>query len=160
MLRGQQPARAGEDNVLYFAYGSNLDEAQMRERCPSAERGPRAVLRGYALTFGGFSHRWGGAVASIVRAPGASVHGLLYRIDALDIAKLDRFEGHPFAYERVERIVIDEDGRRRRTHLYLQPEEGFEPWEPAPDYYAVLRRAYARLGFDRRRLAAAARVAA
>ena len=63
-------------------------------------------------------------------------------------------------YERVERIVHDEEGRRRRVHLYLQPEEGFEPWEPAPDYYAVLRRAYARLGFDRRRLAAAARVAA
>lgn len=160
MLRGQLPARAGETNVLYFAYGSNLDEAQMRERCPSAERGPRAVLRGYALTFGGFSHRWGGAVASVIRAQGAEVHGLLYAIDAEDIAALDRCEGHPFAYERVERIVVDEESRRRRVHLYLQPEEGFEPWEPAPDYYAVLRRAYARLGFDRRRLAAAARVAA
>ena len=160
MLRGQQPARAGEDNVLYFAYGSNLDEAQMRERCPSAARGPRALLRGYALTFGGFSHRWGGAVASVIRAQGAEVHGLLYSIDAEDIAALDRCEGHPFAYERVERIVVDEDGRRRRTHLYLQPEEGFEQWEPAPNYYAVLRRAYAQLGFDRKRLAAAARVAA
>ena len=160
MLRGHQPARAGENYVLYFAYGSNLDEAQMRERCPSAARGPRALLRGYALTFGGFSHRWGGAVASVIRAQGAEVHGLLYSIDAEDIAALDRCEGHPFAYERVERIVVDEDGRRRRTHLYLQPEEGFEQWEPAPNYYAVLRRAYAQLGFDRKRLAAAARVAA
>lgn len=146
--------------MLYFAYGSNLNEAQMRERCPSAVRGPRALLRNYALTFGGFSHRWGGAVASVIRARGAEVHGLLYAIAAEDIAALDRCEGHPFAYERVERIVYDEDGRRRRVHLYLQPEEGFEPWEPAPDYYAVLRRAYARLGFDRRPLAAAARVAA
>ena len=160
MIRGQRPARAGGTNVLYFAYGSNLDEAQMKQRCPSAIRGPRAVLPGYALTFGGFSHRWGGAVASIVRAHGVQVEGLLYSIDALDLAALDRFEGHPFAYQRVERIVLDEQGRRRRPNLYLMPEDGWEPWEPGPAYFAVLRRAYARLGFDRRSLAAAARVAA
>lgn len=146
--------------MLYFAYGSNLDEAQMLNRCPSAVRGPRAVLRGYALTFGGFSHRWGGAVASIVRAREEEVRGLLYAIDADDVARLDRFEGHPWAYERVQRIVLDEAGRRRRVHLYLQPEDGFAPWTPAPGYVAVLRRAYARLGFDRRLLGAAARVAA
>ncbi len=62
------------------------------------------------------------------------MHGLLYAIDAEDIAALDRCEGRAFAYERVERIVIDEESRRRRVHLYLQPEEGFEPWESAPDY--------------------------
>ncbi|MFI5246539.1 MAG: gamma-glutamylcyclotransferase family protein, partial [Gemmatimonadales bacterium] len=55
--------------VLYFAYGSNLDEAQMRERCPAAERVARATLRGHVLTFGGFSHKWNGAVASVRRAP-------------------------------------------------------------------------------------------
>ena len=146
--------------MLYFAYGSNLDESQMRERCPSAARGPRAVLPGYALTFGGFNHRWGGAVASVLRLRGARVHGLLYTLDAADVAALDRCEGHPFAYERVQRIVLDEDGRRRRVHLYLQPEDGFESWVPPPSYLAVLRRAYARLSFDRRSLAAAARVAA
>jgi hypothetical protein len=146
-------------NGFYFAYGSNLDETQMRERCPTARRGLRAVLPDHALSFGGFSHRWGGAVASVLRAPGARVHGLLYAIGAEDIAALDRFEGHPFAYERVQRIVVDENCRRRRVFLYLQPEDTFEFWQPAPDYYAVLRSAYAKLGFDRKRLAAAAGVA-
>jgi len=64
--------------VLYFAYGSNLDDEQMRSRCASAQPVARAVLPNYALAFGGFSHRWDGAVASVVRARGARVEGLIY----------------------------------------------------------------------------------
>jgi gamma-glutamylcyclotransferase len=142
--------------VLYFAYGSNLDEAQMRERCPAAQRVARATLRGHVLTFGGFSHKWNGAVASVRRARGAEVAGLLYAIDPDTLQLLDRFEGYPFAYERVVRYVVDEHGRRRRAQVYLQPEDGFEPWSPRPEYLAVLVRAYRRLGFSRRSLAAAA----
>jgi gamma-glutamylcyclotransferase len=142
--------------VLYFAYGSNLDEAQMRARCPTARREARATLRGHALTFGGFSHRWNGAVASVRRARGAEVAGLLYTLDAEALRLLDRIEGYPFAYERVVRYVVDEHGRKRRSQVYLQPEEGFESWSPRGEYLAVIARAYRRLGFDRRGLVAAA----
>ena len=142
--------------VLYFAYGSNLDHAQMRARCPTAKREARATLRGYALTFGGFSHRWNGAVASVRRARGSEVAGLLYAIEHDALRLLDRFEGYPFSYERVIRYVVDEDGRRRRAQVYLQPEDGFEPWSPSPEYLAVIARAYRRLGFSRRSLAEAA----
>lgn len=144
--------------VLYFAYGSNLDDEQMRLRCASARAVARAVLPNYALAFGGFSHRWDGAVASVVRARGARVEGLLYRLDDVDLRALDRFEGHPFAYERVVKLVLDEHGQRRRATTYLQPEDGFEPWAPQPGYFRVLWRAYARLGFDVAPLATAAGV--
>ena len=43
--------------VLYFAYGSNLDEGQMLERCPGAKTMGHATLPNHALTFGGFSHK-------------------------------------------------------------------------------------------------------
>lgn len=158
LRRAARPTTTTEANmktVLYFAYGSNLDEAQMRARCPSAERAGRATLRGHALTFGGFSHRWNGAVASVRRKRGAEVEGLLYALDGDALDALDRFEGHPFAYERVIRYVVDEDGRRRRVQVYLQPDEGFVPWQPANEYIALIARAYRRLGFDRQRLAAA-----
>ncbi|MFI5302133.1 MAG: gamma-glutamylcyclotransferase family protein, partial [Polyangiales bacterium] len=69
---------------------------------------------------------------------------------------LDRFEGVPFAYERVVREVVDEHGRRRRAHVYVQPEVGFETWAPALEYLAVIACAYRRLGFDRRPLIEAA----
>ena len=141
---------------VVFSYGSNLDEGQMRSRCPSARAESCAVLLNYALAFGGFSHRWGGAVASVVRAPGARVEGLLYRLDEADLRVLDRFEGHPFSYERVLKVVVDEHGRRRRAQVYLQPEDGFEAWAPPSGYVGVLWRAYARLGFDTGPLALAA----
>ncbi len=118
----------------------------------------RAVLPNYALAFGGFSHRWDGAVASVVRARGARVEGLLYRLDDADLRALDRFEGHPFAYERVIRLVRDESGRRRRVMTYLQPDDGFEAWAPPLGYFNVLWHAYARLGFDFEPLARAAGV--
>ncbi|MDY0002073.1 MAG: gamma-glutamylcyclotransferase family protein [Polyangia bacterium] len=38
--------------VLYFAYGSNLDQAQMRRRCPTAAPIGPATLDGWRLAFG------------------------------------------------------------------------------------------------------------
>jgi gamma-glutamylcyclotransferase len=135
--------------VLYFAYGSNLDEKQMRERCPGARRHARATLPGHALAFGGFSHRWGGAVASVIRKRGHEVEGLLYAIPTPEVALLDRFEGSPYAYQRVTRIVVDERANRRCVQVYMQPEEDFVRWTPAPQYFDVIQRAYLKHGFDR-----------
>ena len=142
--------------TVVFAFGSNLYEPQMCARCPTARRDARATLSGHVLAFGGFSARWGGAVATVRRARGARVEGLLYELDAEALARLDGFEGCPFAYERVVRYVADEHGRRRRAQVYVQPEDGFEPWAPANEYLAVIAIAYRRLGFDRRALARAA----
>ncbi len=141
---------------LYFAYGSNLDEEQMRARCPAAARGPRATLHHHALAFGGFSPRWQGAVASVVREKGRTVAGLLYQLTAGDVDSLDRHEGVPYAYEKVVRFVVDEHGRRRRVFTYVQPANTFEPWTPPAKYFVQIWRAYQRLGFDRAALAAAA----
>lgn len=142
--------------MLYFAYGSNLDDVQMRERCAGASAVARATLPNHALTFGGFSHRWGGAVASVVRAPAQHVQGLLYRLEATDLRSLDRFEGHPYAYLRVVKMVVDEHERRRRVLIYHQPTEGFLPWAPPAGYLRVLQRAYRRLGFNTKALVEAA----
>ena len=66
--------------TLYFAYGSNLDGAQMRRRCPtSAPAGP-ATLDGWRLAFGGHSRTWGGPVATLVKDPDEWVDGLLYAL--------------------------------------------------------------------------------
>ena len=146
------------NSVLYFAYGSNLNLRQMQSRCPGARTVGRAVLPNHALAFGGFSHAWGGAVASVLRSKGSQVQGLLYELDDVDLKSLDRFEGHPFAYERVIRLVQDDSGRRRRATTYIQPEDGFDAWTPAQEYFGVLWCAYSRLGFDFEPLAIAAGV--
>ena len=139
--------------ALYFAYGSNLDPAQMRRRCPTSAAAGPASLPGWRLAFGGHSRMWGGSVATLRKAQGESVAGLLYEISAEDLVVLDRYEGHPFAYVRKLLLVTNETGRRRRANVYVLPvaEEG----PPAPVYLGVMRRAYRRLGFDCRSLALA-----
>lgn len=140
--------------ALYFAYGSNLDAAQMRRRClMSALSGP-ATLDGWRLAFGGHSRTWGGPVATVVRDRGERVDGLLYAVPPDELAILDRCEGHPFCYRRKLLLVTDETGQRRRAHVYVLPIAEEAP--PAPDYFGVLWEAYRRLGFDHEPLAAAA----
>lgn len=137
---------------LYFAYGSNLDEAQMLSRCPSARVVGRAVLHDFGLTFQGASQRWGGAVANVVCAPGLHVPGVLYEITAADLARLDQFEGHPNVYRRSTMVVVDETGTSRNAAVYTKP---FAPARPAaPEYLRVLKRAYKRWAFDPKALTA------
>jgi gamma-glutamylcyclotransferase (GGCT)/AIG2-like uncharacterized protein YtfP len=61
---------------------------------------------------------------------------------------LDRYEGHPFAYERAAKVVLDRRGQRRLAQVYLQPVADFEAGPPHERYMAVLRNAYRQLGFD------------
>jgi gamma-glutamylcyclotransferase len=152
----RRSAAAAPAAIMYFAYGSNLDLAQMRERCPSARKEARAVLHGYAIAFGGWSARWGGAVASIVPVRGSRVEGLLYRIDRADLHRLDQFEGCPFAYERLTKLVTDERERELAAHVYLQTAADFEETKlPSRSYFKKIANAYARLGFSFEPLAAA-----
>lgn len=146
------------NSIVVFAYGSNLDTQQMRARCASARISGRAVLANHVLAFGGYSHRWGGAVASVIPERGGQVQGLMYRIIRAELADLDRHEGTPFAYERITKLVTDERGKRRRVQIYRQSAEQFEPWLPPPAYFGVILRAYLAHGFDVDALAKAAGV--
>jgi gamma-glutamylcyclotransferase len=148
MRRGRARPRDTKTVMLVFAYASNLDAAQMRARCPSAHAAGPARLEGHALAFGGFSARWGGAVASVVRARGRAVEGLLYALTVADLEALDRFEGAPWVYERRTRVVTGEGGARRRAFVYALRPAAAEPGAPAPRYLEVVVRAYERLGFD------------
>lgn len=140
--------------TLYFAYGSNLDPARMRRRCPTAAPTALAMLEGWRLAFGGHSRTWGGPVATLVKDPDEWVDGLLYALTPDELAVLDRCEGHPLCYRRKLLLVTDDSNRRRRAHVYVLPVEEEAP--PAPGYLGVLLRAYRRLGFDHEPLAAAA----
>ncbi len=133
--------------ILYFAYGSNLSEAQMLARCPGARPAGRGALRGYRLAFAGYSELWGGAVATLAPDPKGRVRGVLYELTPADLDALDRWEGHPHYYRRVRATVTD--GRRceQRVHLYVMtPERALG--EPAMHYLVALLRAYVSLGFD------------
>jgi hypothetical protein len=81
--------------ALYAAYGSNMDPAQMRRRCPASPHTGTGWLPGWRLTFGAEEYGWEGALATVVPAapdaPGVFV--ALYDLTAADERSLDVWEG-------------------------------------------------------------------
>ena len=51
---------------LYAAYGSNMDPAQMLQRCPASPHTGTGWIPGWRLTFGAEEHGWDGALATLV----------------------------------------------------------------------------------------------
>ena len=98
------------ENIIYFAYGANLDRNGMDIRCPGNKPLCRAVLKNYRLMFK--------SVADIEEAVNHSVHGALYEITKEHLRSLDRFEGYPRLYIRKTVPVITEDGREIKAVIY------------------------------------------
>jgi gamma-glutamylcyclotransferase (GGCT)/AIG2-like uncharacterized protein YtfP len=90
---------------LYFAYGSNMDEAHMRAHCPSCRFMGSARLDGHRLAFTRRSVMSGTGVADVVAHPRETVWGVLYELDGGDLQALDRKEGNGWAYAREQKRV-------------------------------------------------------
>jgi gamma-glutamylcyclotransferase (GGCT)/AIG2-like uncharacterized protein YtfP len=97
-------------NNYYFAYGSNMDADQMRERCPDSELVGVAILKNYKLGFTIYSPTRACGCADIVPSDSDSVYGLLYKLSDADLIALDTFEGHPVHYRRIAVVVETADG--------------------------------------------------
>lgn len=80
--------------MLYFAFASNLDPDQMKERCPGHRVVGLAVLRDHRLSFPRYTERWDGGAASVQLAHGDAVWGIVYDLDLPDLDRLDGYEGY------------------------------------------------------------------
>jgi gamma-glutamylcyclotransferase (GGCT)/AIG2-like uncharacterized protein YtfP len=134
--------------TLYFAYGANMERGAMRLRCPGAIPLGLARLSGwrYVIVEG---------YGSVAPAPGARVHGVLWRLTARDLAALNIFESLDSGlYRRAMLTVETGEGRRRalvyvgRRHGRRRPMPGYqerlvaaaEMWQLPQRYVAELRR--------------------
>lgn len=140
--------------VMYFAFGSNLDEQQMAERCPDALPLWPASLEGYRIEFVGFSRGWGGGVATIVPDDGGVVEGYVYDMTPADVRKLDAREGAPYVYSRDVIAMADEDGTEHHciTYVHNRPQD---LTKPSLAYARQIAQAYEAEGFDPQPLLAA-----
>lgn len=88
---------------LYFAYGSNMMQDQMDERCPNHKYFGHGILKGFRwiITKRGY--------ANIIKSEADEVHGVVYRIDEEDEAALDKAEGvHMGLYwKETHRVEIE-----------------------------------------------------
>ena len=83
-----------QKEVVYFAYGSNMNPDQMAERCPGAKAVCPAKLRNYRLAERKY--------ADIDWDEGSNVYGVMYTVPENEMEKLDGYEGAPRIYERIE----------------------------------------------------------
>lgn len=145
-----------------FAFGSNLDESQMRSRCPSARLLGTATLPGHALAFAGYSASRGGPVATVFACDGLEVPGALFSVTPGDLAVLDRYEGVPWMYERSFAWVLTASCQRRRAAIYRLQAEQLRLGLGAPDaaYLGQIVAAYRRLGISQEALEIALEIAA
>jgi gamma-glutamylcyclotransferase (GGCT)/AIG2-like uncharacterized protein YtfP len=88
----------------HFAYGANMSRAVMRRHAPEARAIGPAELAGYRFVITGDGY------ASVEPLPGASVHGVLWRITPRDRVSLDAWENVDGGLYRAGTIAV----RRKR----------------------------------------------
>jgi len=131
-------SKIGDNRMYYFAYASNLSRKQMSERCPDAEPKFIATLPNYKLIFTGWSRQWHGGVASIKPFRGERVIGGVYEISEKGLRLLDRHEGYPADYDRLNIRVMTEDSDPVEAITYIKRQQS-EETRPSPEYLAVIQ---------------------
>jgi hypothetical protein len=94
--------------MLYFAYGSNMNPVQMKERCKDHPKVLGiAVLPDYELCFPRHSVGRNCGVASVVEKSGTTTWGVIYELTRRDAEALDADEG----------FKVDRDASLNSTYL-------------------------------------------
>ena len=115
----------------YFAHGSNMDEFQMRERCPSAKFRFVARVPNHELCFPRESTGRHGGVSSIEQFPRKVVWGVVYEVSEADLKNLNACEGYnpkrdpkENSYNRSEMQVERVNGALHRCYVYMANKKG------------------------------------
>jgi gamma-glutamylcyclotransferase (GGCT)/AIG2-like uncharacterized protein YtfP len=126
--------------MYYFAYGGNLNQKQMLERCPDSKPKFIATLPNYKLVFVGWSRQRRGGVASIKPFRGEKVLGAIYEVSDRDLRRLDSYEGYP-NYNRLKVTVFKEKGEPIEAITYIKARQS-EETPPSPEYLAIIQQGY------------------
>ncbi len=132
-----------KSEMLYIAYGSNLNLPQMAFRCPTAEVVGASEIKDYGLLFCGGRRN---SVATVEPLKGSSVPVLLWTLKERDLQALDRYEGYPHLY-RKEILDVELKSRTVPAMVYIM-NEGHPYGSPSDYYLNVIMEGYKTAGFD------------
>lgn len=124
-------------DLPYFAYGSNMNQEQMRQRCPDHKLMGIAKLPNYKLIFPRTSKRWDNlGVASIEHCIGEETWGALYIMTQADWNFLDGKELLGISYIKKTVKVITFDYHNIYALTYIARRE--KPNQPSKRYLAQI----------------------
>lgn len=114
----RNPRRVEDINMsqFLFCYGSNNID-QLKERLGHEIKAFPAFISGYRRAFRGYSERWQGGVATLIKKEGHT-YGLAIKVNDHDIKKLDKYEGYPTYYTR-KNLKVNVDGKIETCVVYL-----------------------------------------
>ena len=137
--------------MLYFAYGSNINLNQMAVRCPDAKVVEPAVLENYELLFRGNAHGYG--VATIRFKEGSQVHGLLWRLTPECEQNLDTYEAYPQLYDKQKVPLRTKSGKQVQAMVYVMTHEKERlPTMPTRSYYTGIQEGFRQNGLPMKTL--------
>lgn len=126
--------------MYYFAYASNLNQKQMRARCPDSKPLFVATLPNYKLVFLGWSRERHGATASIRLYRGEKVLGAVYDVSEQCLRQLDKYES---SYNRLKVTVFNEDNEPIEAITYIKGTQiQLDEAKPSAEYLAVIQQGY------------------
>ncbi len=122
--------------ALYAAYGSNMNPAQMVERCPHSPLHGTGWLEGWRLTFGGEDIGWEGALGTVVEEAGQRVFVALYDLSPADEQSLDQWDGASLDYYRKATVRVSTLEGDVVAWLYVL--NAYEGGLPSPRYLGMM----------------------
>ncbi|OIQ51339.1 hypothetical protein BerOc1_03289 [Pseudodesulfovibrio hydrargyri] len=129
--------RQAASRIIYFAYGSNMNPEQIRQRCTGADVLGPARLPGLALGFFGNNRLWDGGLETVIPAPGHTLWGVVYSLGPTDADSLDAWQGVRLNgtgdYFHSPATVYDATGEGRYAVLYKKDLLG-DPVPPSREY--------------------------
>tara|TARA_B110000196_G_C20582374_1_gene402506 strand:+ start:49 stop:492 length:444 start_codon:yes stop_codon:yes gene_type:complete len=128
--------------MFYFAYGSNLNHLQMKNRCNGSRYIKKYLLKDYKLSF---SHKTNNSVyghANIVKRKNSKVPGVIWEITKKDENKLDEYEGVSYNYYQKKYLLIN----KKKILVYIQNKYYLK--KPSSTYLHTIIEGYKNCNLD------------
>ena len=125
--------------MLYFAFGSNLNQKQMKKRCNDSKYIGCYSLKNYKLVFR--NYYLGGGVADIQKDKNSTVLGAIYKISKKDEKELDVYEDYPKTYIKKYFKILG-----KKVMFYYMPKKTMHV-PPSKRYLNLIIQGYKDCGY-------------
>ena len=125
--------------MLYFAFGSNLNQKQMKRRCKDSKYIGCYSLKNYKLVFRNYF--LGGGVADIQKDKNSTVLGAIYKISKKDEKELYVYEDYPKTYIKKYFKILG-----KKVMFYYMPKKTMHV-PPSKRYLNLIIQGYKDCGY-------------
>ena len=134
-----------ESNIIYFAYGANIDIDYMAQVCPSAKIINFVYLPDYSIIFSGYSEVEESSVSNLIKKNKTATPGILYSMTSFDLRTLEGLDSSVEYYaSNCSPKSFDGKLYSAITHKH----KNFTCRPPTEDYFNIIMAAYKELGFN------------